>query len=106
MSTPRTKKPRRGGKALSENRRTKNPKPRTARMSKRGQAPTKIRACLDLLSRPNGASLDDLRSITGWLPHSVRGFLAGTVKKKLGLALTSEQTGDGTRRYRIDRVPA
>jgi len=36
----------------------------------------------------------------------VHGFLAGTVKKKLGLALTSEKTGDGTRRYCIDRAPA
>lgn len=71
-----------------------------------GQPPTKTRACLDLLTRTGGASLAELRSITGWQPHSVRGFLAGTVKKKLGLTLTSEKTGDGERRYRVDRALA
>jgi hypothetical protein len=38
---------------------------------------------------------------TGWQAHSVRGFLSGTVRKRLGLALISE-AGDSGRRYRID----
>jgi hypothetical protein len=41
-----------------------------------------------------------ISKITGWQPHSVRGFLAGTVKKKLGLTLESEKTSSG-RIYRI-----
>ena len=40
---------------------------------------------------------------TDWLQHSVRGFLAGTVKKKLGFPLTSLKPNDGVRRYRIER---
>ncbi len=39
--------------------------------------------------------------MTGWQAHSVRGFLAGTVKKKLGLTLVSDKAAEGPRRYRI-----
>ena len=38
----------------------------------------------------------------GWQQHNVRGFLAGTVKKKLGFSLTSLKGDDGLRRYRIE----
>jgi hypothetical protein len=39
---------------------------------------------------------------TNWQQHSVRGFLAGTVKRKLGFSLNSEKPDDGARRYRIE----
>jgi hypothetical protein len=39
---------------------------------------------------------------TEWQQHSVRGFLAGTVKKKLGFSLSSLKPDDGVRRYRIE----
>jgi len=42
-----------------------------------------------------------LQKAAGWQAHSVRGFLSGTVKKKLGLEVASEKTGKGERRYRI-----
>jgi hypothetical protein len=53
-----------------------------------------------LLRRPEGADLDVLVKETGWQKHSVRGFLAGTVRKKLKLPLLSEKI-DGVRNYRI-----
>jgi hypothetical protein len=62
---------------------------------------TKQAACLALLRGPNGASIDELQKATGWEAHSVRGFLAGAVKRKLGLALPSDKDAGGVRRYRI-----
>ena len=53
-----------------------------------------------LLRQPGGATLDVLVKSTGWQKHSVRGFLAGTVRKKLKLPLRSEKI-DGIRTYRI-----
>ncbi len=58
-----------------------------------------------LLQRPEGANLDVLVKETGWQKHSVRGFLAGTVRKKLKLPLLSEKI-DGVRNYRIGTAKA
>ena len=58
-----------------------------------------------LLRRPNGATLDALVKETQWQKHSVRGFLAGTVRKKLKLPLLSEKI-DGVRTYRIGTAKA
>jgi hypothetical protein len=60
---------------------------------------------VDLLQRPNGATLDALVKETQWQKHSVRGFLAGTVRKKLKLPLLSEKI-DGVRTYRIGTANA
>jgi Protein of unknown function (DUF3489) len=63
---------------------------------------TKQERVLTLLSQPNGASIEEMMQATDWQQHSVRGFLAGTVKKKLGFSLTSVKPNDGVRRYRIE----
>jgi len=47
----------------------------------------------------------DIMAKTGWQAHSVRGFLAGTVKKKLGLKLEVTQVQGTPRRYAIRRAP-
>lgn len=65
---------------------------------------TKTGACLLLLARPGGTTLAELQKLTGWQPHSVRGFLAGTVKKIEGLTLVTEKPEDGPRRYRVQRA--
>jgi hypothetical protein len=80
----------------------KNLKRRTGQKSAHGST-TKTRSCLDLLSQATGATLVELEKATGWQPHSVRGFLAGTVRKKLGLDLSSTKEERG-RVYRIARV--
>ena len=67
----------------------------------RAASESKASAILKLLHRKNGASLAELQKATGWQSHSVRGFLSGTVKTRLGLQLQSERTGKGMRRYLI-----
>jgi len=62
---------------------------------------TKQECMLSLLSQPEGASIKEMMQATNWQEHSVRGFLAGTVKKKLGFLLTSAKSDDGIRRYCI-----
>ena len=62
---------------------------------------SKQSTCLTLLARPNGATIEDLQSATGWQSHSIRGFLAGAVKKKLGLTLVSSKADGNVRRYRV-----
>jgi hypothetical protein len=54
---------------------------------------------LEMLKRPGGASARELLKATGWQPHSLRGFLSGTVGKKMGLALTSTKGEGGERAY-------
>lgn len=61
--------------------------------------PTKLARLVDLLVRPEGASLSEMCATTGWQAHSVRGALAGALRKK-GHEIRSEKT-DGERRYRI-----
>lgn len=55
---------------------------------------------MELLGRNEGVTIADLMAASNWQAHSVRGFLSGTLKKKLGLQLTSEVDPDGVRRYR------
>jgi len=80
--------------------------PKSQRKASKAVKPktSKSEAVLSLLRHKNGASLGDLQAATGWQAHSVRGFLSGTVKKKLNLALSSQLTAKGERRYHIAKA--
>ncbi len=59
-----------------------------------------------LLERPKGASIAEMQKAMSWQAHSVRGFLAGTVKKMPGVILVSEKPESGPRRYRVEAAGA
>lgn len=65
------------------------------------QKASKSEAVLKLLRSNKGATIAAMMEATGWQAHSVRGFLSGTVRKKLGHNVESETGKDSTRRYRI-----
>ena len=65
------------------------------------KATTKQDQVLALLRRQDGASIDEIVAATDWQPHSVRGFLSGAVKKRLGIDVISEKGEDGVRRYHV-----
>jgi hypothetical protein len=63
--------------------------------------PSKQDAVIAMLRRPEGATVDEVASATGWQRHTVRGVFSGTLKKKLRLTLASAKEERG-RVYRID----
>ena len=69
-------------------------KPRTRENSKQATV-------IQMLQRPEGATISQICAATGWQAHTVRGTFAGAFKKKLGLNLTSDKTDGGDRIYRI-----
>ena len=84
---------------------------KTAKAGKSSKAPSqaeipgparegsKTAKVLDLLKRPNGATLREIMKATAWQAHSVRGFISGTIGKKMGLTVTSSKGEDGERSY-------
>ena len=65
------------------------------------RAGSKQSEVIGLLTRPQGVTITTIMEKTGWQQHSVRGFFAGVVRKKLGLVLDSEKRDGADRLYRI-----
>jgi hypothetical protein len=75
--------------------------PQGAKKAKSAREGSKTDKVLELLKRPGGVTAKELMKATGWQPHSVRGFLSGTIGKKMGLAVTSTKGEDGERNYSV-----
>ena len=86
---------------MSTNKRAKSTARNTSPKRASTAAKTKKETVIGLLARSKGATIADLQRATGWQAHSVRGFLSGTLKKRLGLTLSSERPADGARRYKL-----
>jgi len=71
------------------------PKPKETR------AGSKTAQILELLKRPGGATLQELMAATEWQPHSIRGFISGTLGKKMGLNVESAKGENGQRTYSL-----
>jgi uncharacterized protein DUF3489 len=93
------------GKAKSGKKANQGKKaPKGAKSAKKKAGPregNKTEKVLDLLKRPDGATLAELMKATNWQAHSVRGFLSGTVGKKLGLSVASNKEEGGDRTYSV-----
>ena len=67
----------------------------------KARAGTKQALVVEMLRRPEGATVDQIMEATGWQRHTVRGAFAGALKKKLGLTVTSEKVEGRGRVYRV-----
>ena len=84
-----TKKPQPGKQARAE---------QEAPSARQGSKSARI---LDLIQQPDGATLAAIMEATGWQPHSVRGFVSGTLGRKMGLRIESARREDGQRVYTL-----
>ena len=85
---------------LVKPRRGTQPQPHPSSVKQTERTDTKQARILAMLRAPSGVTIDAMMHATGWQQHSVRGFLAGVVRKKLGFNLVSAAT-EGGRLYRI-----
>lgn len=77
------------------------PSPQATGAAERLRAGTKQAMVLAMLRRPEGATVAQIMAATGWQAHTVRGTLAGALKKRLGLAVVSTKTAGSERVYRV-----
>jgi len=92
----------RPSKAKSARRATRPHKSVTVRNATDTAHPgSKTAKIVGLLRRPKGATLNELMKATGWQPHSVRGFLSGTLGNRMELTVTSAKSDNGERRYSL-----
>jgi predicted HTH transcriptional regulator len=74
---------------------------RAAKKPAPAEAGSKRDAVIKLISKKGGATTAEIATITGWQFHTIRGFISGTVQKKLGHKVNSERNKAGDRVYEI-----
>jgi hypothetical protein len=94
-------KPKSGKKTTPAKKTPKAPKKATSAKAEGVREGSKTAKVLDLLKRRGGATMKQLMKATDWLPHSIRGFISGTVGKKMGLTVESIKAEDGQRSYSV-----
>jgi hypothetical protein len=96
----------------NQSKRKANKKGKAAKSAKRGATATRAKSSgkpkdtkkervLELLRRKEGATIAEIAKVTDWQSHSIRGFISGTLTKKMGLNVESVKNEEGERTYRI-----
>jgi len=75
--------------------------PKGAKKATGARDGSKTATILEMLKRPGGATAKELLKATGWQRHSLRGFISGTLGKKMGLTVASTKGEDGERTYSV-----
>ena len=75
--------------------------PKGAKKATGARDGSKTATILDLLKRKDGVTLKELMKVSGWQAHSVRGFISGTLGKKMGRTVESTKREDGERLYQL-----
>jgi hypothetical protein len=98
---PKSSKKRSPKSTAARAKTAKPPQPAITDPEQKNDAGSKQARVIEMLQSPIGMTIAAMMKETGWQQHSVRGFLAGVVRKKLKLKLNSKKL-DGNRVYRVD----
>jgi transglutaminase/protease-like cytokinesis protein 3 len=104
QTTPKRKRAGKGKPAKQTAKaktRTKKAKLAKSKSTSKSREGSKTAMVLELLRRKEGATTAEIAKATQWQDHSIRGFISGTVTKKMGLTVESTKNGAGERTYRI-----
>ena len=92
-----------GIEAAPQKTKAPEPEPKPIPAERKTRQGTKQALVIEMLHRPEGATIAEIVEATGWLSHTARGVLAGSLKKKLGMAIKSEKDKTRGRLYKVGK---